>query len=458
LSELIELTAFFLLKRRKYDEYEEYHITKDDDSLAPMFVSLHVPVCREPVEVVIATLRSMAQLKYQNYEVLVVYNNTADERLWRPIQELCTTLGPKFRFFFVRELDGYKAGALNYALARTDHRAEIIGVVDSDYVLSPDYLSSLTRFFRRDSVGFVQVPQNYRFISHDFFSRGCYWEYWQFFEIGMVLRAERNAAMLHGTMCLIKKKALISVGGWAEWCLTEDSELGLRILCAGYQGVYMKESYGFGLLPFKFIDYKRQRWRWVIGGAQQLRMYVLGERKILWRQLRIEQRMYILQSWAPWFRDSLIVISFSFLMMFVVLVKYVPEVTQSVGILGATILFVFLQHVVRQLLVSLVQLRLSAWDTLYAFLAIFSLTITVGLAVIFGLLGYKQRFIITPKEVGAQSKYFRSVSVEMFLFFLVLAACFIVFNHASDLMFGIGFVPILYLYCTLPAFVMGVRS
>ena len=49
--------------------------------------------------------------------------------------------------FFVRELSGYKAGALNHALAETDMRAKIVGVVDSDYLISPNYLSDLVHYF-----------------------------------------------------------------------------------------------------------------------------------------------------------------------------------------------------------------------------------------------------------------------------------------------------------------------
>ena len=234
------------------------------------------------------------------------------------------------------------------------------------------------------------MPQNYRFIGSDFFSRGCYWEYWQFFEIGMVLRAERNAAMLHGTMCLINKKALASVGGWGEWCLTEDSELGLRILCAGYQGVYLKKSYGYGLLPFKFIDYKRQRWRWVIGGAQQLRMYVFGERRALWERAQFRAASVYSAKLGAMVSEPLIVVSFLLLFLSASALPWFPETITPIVVLCTTIAFVLFQHVVRQTLISLTHLRLSIWDAFYTFLAIFSLTITVGLAVLFGLSGYRE--------------------------------------------------------------------
>ena len=43
--------------------------------------------------------------------------------------------------------------------------------------------------------------------------------------------------------------------GWAEWCITEDAELGLRIFEHGFDASYVPESYGRGLAPDTFIDY-----------------------------------------------------------------------------------------------------------------------------------------------------------------------------------------------------------
>ena len=63
--------------------------------------------------------RCAGALDYPDYEVLVVDNNTRDEAVWRPVEAHCAKLGARFRFFHVAPLDGFKAGALNFALART---------------------------------------------------------------------------------------------------------------------------------------------------------------------------------------------------------------------------------------------------------------------------------------------------------------------------------------------------
>ena len=90
-------------------------------------VSLHVPAYAEPPEIVIATLDALARLRYPNFEVLVIDNNTEDPGLWRPVETRCRWLGERFRFFHVAPLPGAKAGALNFALRQTAPDAELVG-------------------------------------------------------------------------------------------------------------------------------------------------------------------------------------------------------------------------------------------------------------------------------------------------------------------------------------------
>jgi len=37
-------------------------------------------------------------------------------------------------------------------------------------------------------------------------------------------------------MGIIRRKAIEDLGGWDQWCITEDAELSLRMLRAGWTG------------------------------------------------------------------------------------------------------------------------------------------------------------------------------------------------------------------------------
>ncbi len=243
-------------------------------------VSLHVPCYAEPPDVVCATLNALNGLDYPDFEVLVVDNNTRDPSLWKPVQAHCKKLGPRFRFFHVDPLQGAKAGALNYALDRTAADALIIGVIDADYQARPDYIQCMIGFFDDPAIGFVQTPHDYRQWASSPFQRSCYWEYRPSVRLRIACLNEWSASYIIGTMCLIRRSALEAAGGWAPWCLTEDSECAIRIHALGYQSVYVTRTAGRGLIPESFHEYKKQRFRWTVGPIQQFkrhwRLYLPG--------------------------------------------------------------------------------------------------------------------------------------------------------------------------------------
>ena len=232
-------------------------------------VSVHVPCHAEPPHIVIGTLEHLARLDYPDFEVLVIDNNTADPGLWQPVRARCERLGDRFRFLHVEGITGAKAGALNWALPYTCPRAELIAVVDADYHVRPDWLRDTTGYFADPEVGFVQCPHAYRDYAGSALGRRANWEYAVFFATAMVSLDEARAGLTVGTMSLIRRTALVRAGGWAQWCLTEDSELAIRIHAAGFQSVYLTEPYGRGLIPETFEGYRRQRYRWTYGPVQE---------------------------------------------------------------------------------------------------------------------------------------------------------------------------------------------
>jgi exo-beta-1,3-glucanase (GH17 family)/cellulose synthase/poly-beta-1,6-N-acetylglucosamine synthase-like glycosyltransferase len=267
------------------------------------FVSIHLPACNEPPEMVILTLDSLARLDYRNFEVIVVDNNTRDEQLWRPVEAHCARLGARFRFFHLADWPGFKAGALNFALRETDARAEVIGVVDADYAVDRGWLARLAGHFADPSVAVVQAPQAHREFEGAAFRRMANWEFDGFFRIGMHHRNERNAIIQHGTMTLVRKGALAQVGGWAEWCICEDAELGLRLMRAGHELRYVDAVLGRGLTPADFAAFKVQRFRWAFGAMQILKRH--WGALVRPGSLSAGQRYHFLTGWLSWFADAL---------------------------------------------------------------------------------------------------------------------------------------------------------
>ena len=119
----------------------------------------------------------------------------------------------------------------------------------------------------------MQGPQDYRDADDNLFKAMAYEEYRGFFHIGMVERNEHNAIIQHGTMTIVAKTALEEVGGWSEWCITEDTELGLKLFEAGYEAAYIPQTMGAGLEPDTLEAFMSQRYRWVYGAMQIMKRH-----------------------------------------------------------------------------------------------------------------------------------------------------------------------------------------
>jgi len=107
------------------------------------------------------------------------------------------------------------------------------------------------------------------------------------------------------------------VGGWDEWYITEDAELSLRLLRAGWSGLHVDESFGHGVMPLSFEALKGQRFRWCFGGIQILRMHwrsMLPGARTRQNQMGLGQRWAYLSGAVQWYGDLVGVVFFFFLL------------------------------------------------------------------------------------------------------------------------------------------------
>ncbi|MGZ8160414.1 MAG: glycosyltransferase family 2 protein [Methylobacter sp.] len=388
-------------------------------------VSLHLPIHNEPPEMVRMTLEALDKVDYPNMEVLVMDNNTKDPAVWEPVKVDCERLGPKFRFFHLENWPGFKAGAINHALEQTAPDAEIIAVIDSDYILSPDWLNCMVPYFDNENVGFIQSPQDYRDRDQSAFKSFCYWEYAGFFNIGMVQRNEYNAIIQHGTMTMIRKSALLEVGKWSEWCICEDSELGLRLYEAGYDSVYVKDSFGKGVMPDTMSGYMTQRYRWVYGAMQIIKAHWRSFLPSKEPKLTPAQKYYFIAGWLPWFSDALALVFTMTSLVLTAVILYDPihsELPANAFLLPTVGIFSF--KIIRGLWLYQARVPCSVWQSLGASLSGLALTHTVAKGTIQGLFTSGKPFMRTPKfeQHGALLAGLFTIRQELLLLILLSVA------------------------------------
>ncbi len=359
-------------------------------------VSIHIPAHNEPPDMLKQTLDAVALLDYPNFECVVVINNTPDPAFWLPIEEHCRTLGERFKFLHADNIVGFKAGALRLAQAHTAADAELIGVIDADYVVHADWLRDLVPQFRDPAVALVQAPQDHRDGGRSLMHHAMNGEYAGFFDIGMVQRNECNAIIVHGTMCLIRRSALDAAGGWSSDTICEDTDLGLTLLENGWHAHYTNRRYGHGLLPDSFDAFKKQRHRWAYGGFQIFKKH--------WRRflpgasrLTHDQKREFAMGWLNWLGAESLGVGVAILNLIWVPAVALLDIAVPDRILTIPIIAAFSVSLLH--FVTLYRLRVRAGNgrILGSVLAAMSVQWTVARAVSFGLIKDHLPFVRTAK-------------------------------------------------------------
>ncbi len=359
-------------------------------------VSIHIPAHNEPPEMLKQTLDAVAHLDYPNFECVLVINNTPDPAMWLPIEEHCRALGDRFKFVRSDDVAGFKAGALRLAMVHTAADAEVIGVIDADYVVQQDWLKDLVPQFRDPAVGLVQAPQDHRDGERSVMHQAMNGEYTGFFDIGMVQRNEYNAIVVHGTMCLVRRAAIEAAGGWSSDTICEDTDLGLTLLELGWQAHYTNRRYGHGLLPDNFEAYKKQRHRWAYGGFQILKKHWRRFLPGASRLTRDQKREFTL-GWLNWLgAESLGVVVAIFNIIWVPVIAFL-DIAVPDRILTIPILTAFIVSVAHFVTLYRLRVQPNKAPLLASVFAAMSVQWTVARAVGLGVIKEHLPFVRTSK-------------------------------------------------------------
>jgi exo-beta-1,3-glucanase (GH17 family)/cellulose synthase/poly-beta-1,6-N-acetylglucosamine synthase-like glycosyltransferase len=367
-----------------------------DAQVAVPKVSIHVPAYCEPPEMLKQTLDAVARLDYPNFECVVIINNTPDPTFWQPIQDHCRALGERFKFINAEKVEGFKAGALRIAMERTAADAEIIGIIDADYVVEPDWLKDLVPVFADPRVGLIQAPQDHRDGDRSLMHYVMNGEYAGFFDIGMVQRNEANAIIVHGTMCLLRRAAMDMAGGWSRDTICEDTDLGLAIIEQGWLTHYTNRRYGHGLLPDTYEAFKKQRHRWAYGGFQIVKKH--------WRRflpsasrLTPDQRREFALGWLNWLGAESLGVLVAILNLIWVPIVAFADIAIPDKILTLPIIAAFVVSLLHFAVLYRLRVPVKWGQMLGAMIAAMSVQWTVSRAVANGLITEHLAFARTSK-------------------------------------------------------------
>jgi cellulose synthase/poly-beta-1,6-N-acetylglucosamine synthase-like glycosyltransferase len=360
-------------------------------------VAFHYACFNEPPEIVFDALSRFERLDYpRDRYVVMVLDDSTDEACRKPVEQYCREHG----FAYVHRADrrGYKAGALNHALTLTPADVEVISVIDADYHVEPEYLRETVGYFIDPALGFLQTPQDYRNIHQSFLTRQYYFADGYFYRAIMPSRNEVNSTSFCGTMGMVRREALERVGGWAEDHVTEDAELSVRLLSAGWRSLYVPKTFGKGLIPPTYDAYKKQHHRWAFGGVKVLKSHF---HKILRSPMSIRQRFDWLVAGMHWF-DGIYVCIIAAAVAAIALgeIRGNPIMIyhrNEIALLGLVPIFLLADGFARLHLALRRTLNLSMLGTLRVMGVWYAIKFVHMRAAFKAFLGFKVPFVRTPK-------------------------------------------------------------
>ncbi len=391
-------------------------------------VAFHYACFNEPPEIVFDALSRFKDLDYpKDRYVVMVLDDSTDERCRAPVERFCRENG----FVYVHRANrkGYKAGALNHALKITPPDVEIISVIDADYHVEPEYLRETVGYFIDARLGFLQTPQDYRNVHQSFLTRQYYFADGYFYRAIMPSRNEANAISFCGTMGMVRREALEQVGGWAENHVTEDCELSVRLLDAGWRSLFIPKTFGKGLIPPTYDAYKKQHHRWAFGGAKVLKAH-LGK-LVGPGGMTLRQRFDFFISCLQWF-DGVYIVVIAGAVAAIALGEVRGHPLQvyhqnEIALLGLVPIFLLLDGFARLHLALRRSMNLSMWGTLKVMGVWYAIKFVHMRAALKAAMGFKVPFVRTPKapagRPGKWASFMRALRLTPFEtgFFLVLA-------------------------------------
>ena len=262
---VVLIARYLLLLWLGYLQHIENRGREDECTPTPP-VTIIVPVYNEDA-VIAAALRSLLELRYPAFHVVVVDDGSTDRTYERAIEVAGRYGHATVRV--LRKTNGGKASALNTGIAAA--ATPFVLCMDGDSRLHRDTLRYAMRHFVDPRVG--AVAGNVKVVNrHNLWTRLQALEYIE--GLNTVRRSQgflRVVNIIPGPIGVFRREALLRAGGYDTDTFAEDADLTLKLLTAGWHVAYEERAIAYTEAPERYLELIKQRYRWTRGILQALR-------------------------------------------------------------------------------------------------------------------------------------------------------------------------------------------
>ena len=232
-------------------------------------VAVLLPVRDEPEYLVRRMFLHLNHIQYSSLSVIMIDNSTLSKT--NTFTKMAKEIGLSVKIIRKPDFIGFKAGALNKAMAILETNIKYVLILDIDHAPQPDILQRMVPILEEDrSVAFIQAPQRYEETSTSSVKGAYCYRQRIFYDHICRGLSSSGSLFMSGTNTLIRKTALNEVSGFDESSLTEDIRTSVKLHQRKWIGKYFPETVALGLPPADLKTYHRQQRRWAIGTYQNL--------------------------------------------------------------------------------------------------------------------------------------------------------------------------------------------
>ena len=248
-------------------------------------VDIYVPSYNEALDLVRPTVLAALNMDWPRDKMNVWILDDGRREDFRAFAEECGC-----GYVIRPDNKGAKAGNINHALRHTD--GEFIAIFDCDHAPTRAFLQLTVGWLVRDArIALVQTPHH--FYSADPFERNLARktpvpnEGLLFYGVIQPGNDLWNAAFFCGSCAVIRRTALVEIGGVPHETVTEDCHCSFKMQQRGWHTAYLRLPLAAGLATERLGLHVGQRLRWGRGMIQIMRR----ENTLFARGLRPIQRL-----------------------------------------------------------------------------------------------------------------------------------------------------------------------
>ena len=247
-------------------------------------ITVQIPVYNDPIAV--RCIKKCLKFDYpkDRYHIIVADDST-DSKTRNALDRFVR--GKKsVRLVRRKNREGWKAGALNNILPIS--RGEYIVMFDADFIAPRNFLKKIVSpFFTDDRIAIVQSRMGYANSDYNSITKFASLSLMIFHHVIMPLNSKMKTVMFCGTHGAIKKSVLVEMGGWNTISVTEDADLSLKMLLAGYRTIYLPNLRARGEVPWTLDSFLKQQTRWTYGQTRAMAdnvRNILSSSNLIFRQ------------------------------------------------------------------------------------------------------------------------------------------------------------------------------